>query len=191
MTELEGLVSAGDIEGALRYADGLTPQRIASLISGEASMKHPAEFAEFYQRLFYGERNAAIRFDIVRYFAQAFLGEVAPTDAAAGVATEMTLIAIQDMIDALASFLRSRETEVWVSSPDRVLPPATFARWVSYADQLDQMNVFPTADESGKHRSATETLFASMGESWLATLSPAQRRRVEEGRDRFDIRGDR
>jgi hypothetical protein len=190
MTELEALVAAGDIEGAVRYADGLTPRRIASLIGDEAPTEHVDEFAEFYQRLFEAETSAAIRFELVRYFAQSFLAEVAPAGAAAGIATEMTVVAVRDMIRCLAGFLRSREAEVWVSSPDRVLPPATFARWSDYAEQLDRMDVLPTAAESARHRVAIEAHFAALGESWLETLSPAQRRRVDEGRDRFDVRGD-
>lgn len=114
MTELESSVAAGDVEGALRLVDGLTPRRIASMIGGAAPMEHP---------------------------------------------------------------------------DDRPMPATTLARWVGVAEERGAMDLLPTPEESDAHRRELESEFSAVGARWSDTLSAARRRRVDEGRGRFDVRG--
>lgn len=58
------------------------------------------------------------------------------------------------------------------------------------AQELGAMDLLPTAEESDVHRRELESEFSAVGAGWSDTLSAAQRRRIDEGRGRFDVRGD-
>lgn len=141
-SDLSSFVDRGDLDAALRAAQGLTPERVKELLFiGDGFMTDSAPYGEFISRWYNSLSSAYLRAEAADWFAQAYLTEIADVPHAEEIGAKMATESKRLVIKYLAESTGGKDLEDWATSPERPLSQDQLNAWRKASQQLREISV--------------------------------------------------
>ncbi|ALG30369.1 hypothetical protein AOZ07_16205 [Glutamicibacter halophytocola] len=135
--DIARLVDAGKIDEALKAANGLTPERVRTLLfSGAGFMENSGPYGEFLSRWYESLNSPYLRAEAADWFAQAYLTEIADLKNAEFLGAKMATESKREVIKHLADTIDSKDIEDWTTSPEKPISKDQHNHWQKIAQKL-------------------------------------------------------
>lgn len=138
--DIARLVNTGNINEALKAAEGLTPERVRSLLfSGDGFMKDSTPYGDFLSRWYESLNSPYLRAEAADWFAQAYLTEIADVKNAESIGAKMATESKREVIKHLAETIESDDIADWTMSPEKPLSRNQHSAWQKIARKLREL----------------------------------------------------
>jgi hypothetical protein len=168
LNRLEELVISDRIDEALAYVSEMNAGHTGSLMGYEALEQAPDKFDRFIRRLYDSLDSPYAKADAAYNLAGSYITALSYLDNAFFADRDLALGTLAVLAGRMAEDVEILDT--LVGCPDKVIPPATYERFLGYAEQLRAMNFQPTPEESAPHERAITAEFESISEDAVAWL---------------------
>lgn len=134
------LIDAGQIDEALKAAQGLTPERVRTLLfSGEGFMENSGPYGVFLSRWYESLNSPYLRAEAADWFAQSYLTELADVENAESLGARMATESKRAVIKHLADTIQSNDIADWTTSPEKPLSKEQHSNWQKIARKLNEV----------------------------------------------------
>lgn len=176
---LEELVLSDRIDEALDCVSDMNAQHISSLLPYDAMEQAPERFDLFIRRHYASHKSPYAKADAVYFLSGSYITSLSFAANAFFAGRDLSLDALTVVAERMIEDIRIQDT--LVGCPDKVLPQATYERFLGYAEQLKAMSFLPTPEESIQHEQEITAWLESIGEdpvSWLDMYRTSQLRPI-------------